>query len=134
MLLKWLTKYRETGLLLLRIGLGVIFIAHGYPKLMGGKEEWAKLGGNMANLGIHFWPAMWGFMAMMAELGGGIMLILGLFFRPVLLIMTFNMFVAMVMHLHKGDSFATWSHPATIAVVFLSLLLIGPGKYSLDRQ
>jgi putative oxidoreductase len=59
---------------------------------------------------------------------------LGFCFRPVLLIMAFNMVVATVMHVHKGAPFTTWSHPFTILIVFLCLLLIGPGKYSLDRQ
>ena len=29
-------RYHDLGLLVLRVGLGVMFMLHGYPKLMGG--------------------------------------------------------------------------------------------------
>ena len=35
MLLKFLGKYRDVGLLVLRLGLGIMFMAHGLPKLAG---------------------------------------------------------------------------------------------------
>ena len=33
----------NTGLLVLRVGIGIIFIIHGMPKLMGGIEGWTQL-------------------------------------------------------------------------------------------
>lgn len=38
-LLASLGKYRNTGLLIIRIGLGVMMMLHGYPKLLGGPEN-----------------------------------------------------------------------------------------------
>ncbi len=58
-----LGKYRDTGLLILRVGLGVMMIMHGLPKLQGGPELWAGVGKSMGNIGIHFMPTFWGFMA-----------------------------------------------------------------------
>ena len=49
MILSSLERYRDFGLLLLRIGLGAMFIWHGAPKLVGGPETWTRLGGAMAN-------------------------------------------------------------------------------------
>ena len=39
MVLRFLDKYRDIGLLFLRIGIGVMFIMHGLPKLIGGPEN-----------------------------------------------------------------------------------------------
>ncbi|MDH4222271.1 MAG: DoxX family protein [candidate division Zixibacteria bacterium] len=129
----FLDKYRNTGLLILRIGIGGMFLFHGYPKLIGGVEQWEKLGTAMTNLGIHFAPAFWGFMSAIAEFFGGIFIILGLFFRPACIFLTINMIVATPMHLGRGDGLAGASHAIEDGIVFLSLILIGPGNYSLDK-
>jgi len=55
------------GLLLLRLGIGTLMFFHGLPKLMGGAEMWAKVGGAMKNLGLDFAPTFWGFLATFAE-------------------------------------------------------------------
>ena len=56
MLFHHLDKQRDKGLLILRIGIGVMFMCHGFPKLAGGPEVWTKLGGALGALGIHFEP------------------------------------------------------------------------------
>ena len=33
-----LGKYKDFGLLIMRVGLGVMMIVHGFPKMMGGVE------------------------------------------------------------------------------------------------
>ncbi|MDX5420294.1 MAG: DoxX family protein [Hymenobacteraceae bacterium] len=126
-------NYRNTGLLLLRIGIGIMFILHGWPKMMGGPELWGKIGANMQLIGIDFAPEFWGFMAAFAEMAGGILLVLGLFFRPVLILMFITMLVATLRHVSAGDGFGGYSHALEAAILFFSLYFIGPGKYSLDR-
>jgi putative oxidoreductase len=134
MLLTKLDKYRDIGLLLLRVGIGIMFMMHGYPKLIGGEEKWESLGNNMGNLGITFAPVFWGFMAAFAEFGGGILLALGLFFRPAAFLLFFTMFVAAIRHISAGDGFNGYSHAAESAILFFSLIFTGPGKYSLDEM
>jgi len=134
MILTHLTKYRDTGLLLLRVGLGVMFILHGWPKISGGPEVWTKVGGAMRSFNVDLFPAVWGFMAAFAEFGGGILLVLGLLFRPACILLTVTMLVAWRMHALNGDPFVKWSHAAESAIVFFSLLFIGPGRYSVDKQ
>src|SRR5687768_1181925 len=95
----YLNRYRETGILLLRIGIGVMFILHGYPKLLGGPEKWESLGNNMGNLGINFAPAFWGFLAAFAEAIGGLLVVLGLFFRPACFLLFITMVVAATKHI-----------------------------------
>ena len=44
MFLAFLAKYREAGLLLLRVSLGIAFIIYAAPALMGGPKAWAQFG------------------------------------------------------------------------------------------
>ena len=127
----FLDRYKDLGLLLLRVGLGIAFLFHGVPKIMSGPEKWKALGGAMGMLGITFVPVFWGFMAALSEAAGGALLILGLFFRPACILLACTMAVALTMHIGKGDPFAVYSHSLEDGIVFLSLILIGPGKYVL---
>jgi len=129
-----LGKYRNTGLLILRIGLGIMFMVHGFPKLAGGPTGWEGLGGSMKVVGIDFLPVVWGFMAAAAEGVGGLLLILGLFFRPVNILLVFTMIIAALVHFGKGDGLSGASHAIELGIVFFSLIFIGPGKYSIDKK
>jgi putative oxidoreductase len=134
MFLRFLSKYRDEGLLILRIGMGIMFIYHGMPKLLAGPEKWEKLGKAMGSLGIESMPVFWGFMASATEFFGGICLIVGLFFREMCILLTITMAVAASMHLDKGDGLRGASHAIEDGIVFLGLIFIGPGKYSIDRK
>lgn len=127
-------KLRSVGLLILRIGIGTAFLAHGLPKLLGGPDIWERVGGAMGVFGITFAPAAWGLLAALSEAGGGLLLILGLFARPAAAFLAFTMLVAMLMHVQKGDGFREWSHAAEALVLFVSLVFIGAGRFSLDRR
>jgi putative oxidoreductase len=123
--------YKDVGFFILRVGIGIIFIGHGFPKIAGGIEKWIMLGSVMQNFGITFAPAFWGFMAACSEFFGGICLTLGLYTRIAAFFMSCVMIVALVMHLTKGDNFTIYSHPLSMLVVFISLIFIGGGKWSL---
>ncbi len=129
-----LDKFRDLGLLVLRVGIGVMFICHGFPKLTAGPEVWTNLGGALSAVGISFAPTFMGFMAAISEFGGGMLLVLGLFTRPACFFLLSTMAVATMMHLKGGDSFVTYSHALESAILFFSLLFIGPGKWSLDGR
>jgi putative oxidoreductase len=135
MLLKFLAKYRDTGLLIMRIGLGVAFLIHGLPKLVGGPKMWTGLGKSMAHIGIDFFPVFWGFMAAVAEGIGGLLLILGLFYRPVCLLLAFTMLIAtLTLAAPKGRDFKDYSHPLKLVFVFVGMACIGPGRFSIDKD
>ena len=134
-MLKLLTKYfSDTGLLLLRVGIGVMYIYHGAPKIAGGPEKWERLGMAMTSLGIDFMPVFWGFMAASSEFFGAICLLLGLLFRPATFLMAMTMAVAATMHLTRGDGLTTASHAIENCILFISLFIIGPGKYAIDEK
>ena len=129
-----LGKYRNTGLLILRVGLGAMMMVHGLPKIMGGPDKWAALGGSMKVIGIDFLPTFWGLMAALAEGMGGFLLVLGLFFRPVNMLLAFTMLIAALVHFGKGEGVMGASHAIEVGIVFFSLIFIGPGKYSVDKK
>ncbi|HRO41482.1 MAG TPA: DoxX family protein [Flavipsychrobacter sp.] len=132
-ILSGFSKYSNVGLLLMRIGIGAMMIVHGYPKLIGGPEKWEKIGGAMANLGMNAYPTFWGFMAAATESFGGLLLILGLAFRPACLLLVFTMVVAALSHFYRGDELKGASHAIELGFAFLGMLFVGPGKYSVDK-
>jgi putative oxidoreductase len=72
-------------------------------------------------------------MSAAAEFGGGILLILGLFTRPVAFIMAFNMFVAAMSHFARLDPWPNISAALSMFTVFFALIFTGAGKFSLDN-
>ena len=133
-LLGTLSRYNNVGLLLLRIGLGAMMIWHGYPKLAGGPEKWKKLGNAMGDLGLHDFPVFWGFMAAFSEGVCGLLFLIGFLFRPSCLLIVITMAVAAFHHLYNGDGMGDASHALELGIVFLAMFIIGPGKYSVDRN
>lgn len=132
--LESLGKYRNTGILLMRVGLGITFMVHGFPKLAGGPETWEGIGSSMKIFGLDFFPLGWGFLAAVSEFIGGLFLVLGLFFRLSVLSLLATMTIAASVHLNKGEGFSGASHAIELAIVMLGLLFIGPGKYSVDKK
>lgn len=120
------------GIFVIRVGLGIIFIKHGFPKIIGGTEKWLWLGSQMKNIGIEAIPVFWGFCAAIAEFGGGIGLILGLATRICAFLISCVMIVAISYHIQAGDSFAIMSHPTSLLIVFCGLMITGGGKWSFD--
>lgn len=134
MMLTWLSQYRDIGLLFLRIGIGIMMVLHGIPKLAGGLPQWEKLGKAMSHLGINFFPGFWGFSCAMVEVLGGVLIVIGFCFRPVTILMTLNFIVATVLLYKTSGVFLDWSRPAEMLILFFSLIFIGAGKYSVDRS
>ena len=121
----------DKALFILRIGMGLMFFLHGYPKLMGGIEKWQGLGAyGMGSIGIHFFPVFWGFMAAFSECIGGLMIILGIQTRNFSLLLLITMLVAAASHLKGGDGIMGASHAIESSIVFLCLFFSGPGRYT----
>jgi len=130
--LAFLSSYSDFGLLIMRIGLGLMMILHGWPKLAGGAETWEKLGAAMANVGVTAFPVFWGFMAAMTEVFGGLFLLLGFLTRLSSGLLAFVMLVAALMHLDAGDGLKGAGHAIELGTVFLGLMFVGAGKYGFD--
>ncbi|QXD15816.1 DoxX family protein [Rhodocaloribacter litoris] len=126
-----LARYQDAGLLFFRLGFGLGFLFfHGWGKLSGGPETWAGVGSAMEMFGITFGHTFFGFMAAVSESIGGVLIALGLFYRPVCALLAFTMFVATVRHFVTGQG--TPAHALKNFFVLVGLMPLGPGRYSLD--
>ncbi len=126
-------KLMDLGLLVLRLGIGGMFIFHGWPKISAGAASWSELGKAVSSIGINFGFLFWGFMAACAEFFGGVFLILGIGVRFFCALMALTMAVAAANHLRSGQGLQVASHAIEMGIVFFSLILIGPGGLSLDQ-
>lgn len=134
MILNGLGRYRNIGLLILRIGIGAMFVFHGAPKIFGGPAKWEGVGKAVGIFGLDFAPVFWGFMAAVSEFAGGFALILGLFMREFSALLVITMTVAASFHFNRGEGLFGAAHAVELGIVFFSLIFIGPGKYSLDEK
>lgn len=125
-----------SGLLILRLVVGLTFVAHGSQKLFGwfGGGGTKRMAPYFEQIGLH--PGITTvMMAGLAELCGGLLLALG-FLTPLgAALIAGTMFVAtMRVHLQKGFFAANggFELPLILAASAVSLAFIGPGPWSLD--
>ncbi|NBB72950.1 MAG: DoxX family membrane protein [Bacteroidetes bacterium] len=132
-MLNSLDKYRDYGILLIRLGFGLyMFFGHGWGKISAGPERWTELGGTMGLFGITFLPVVWGFLAAIAESVCALLVTAGFLFRPALILLIGNMIVAASMHIITGNGSPEMA--ILYGLVWLGLLFVGPGPYSLDAS
>jgi len=135
MAIRNLLWHRDVGLLVLRVGLGLMMAAaHGFGKITAGPDGWTELGNAVGALGIPvFLPVFWGFMAAVAEFVGALLVTVGFVTRPAALLLVLNMSVAATAHI-SGAIDGGPELALVYGIVFLSLLFVGPGAYSIDEQ
>ena len=120
-------------LFLMRVGIGILSIGHGYPKIMGGFEGWHGLGATfMVPLGINFLPTLWGFLGAITEFLGGIVFTIGFKTRLASAALTIMMIIAAAWHINRGDGYNLYSFPLTLMVVYLAYFVMGSGIVSVD--
>ena len=126
--------YRNTGLLILRGGVGLSLAwFHGWPKITGGEERWLWLGSQMRHIGIDFWPIFWGFCASLVEFAGALLLALGIFTKWNALLLAFVMLIASQYHVQSSGDWGDAAHSLELFLVFVAIFTMGPGKYSVDQ-
>ncbi len=119
---------RDIGLALLRILPSIMMLTHGYPKfqkLISGNFEFGD------PLGIGTTPSL--FLAVIGEFFVPILLIIGFKTRLVAIPAAITMFVAAFI-VHGEDPFETKEKALLYLVFFVVIILLGPGKYSIDKK
>ena len=136
----------DLGLLVLRLAIGGVVIAHGFIKIgwpisLGEAHGWTALRGVAGWFGgLGFWPPMfWAVVATVAEIAGSIVTILGLGgpIGPGLLFGNL-VIVTLVAHVPQGfwagggKQLAGVEFPIPLTAGALAIALIGNGSWSLD--
>ncbi|CAN5540510.1 MAG: DoxX family protein [Actinomycetota bacterium] len=126
----------DLALLILRVVIGAIFIAHGAQKLFGsfGGPGLEGTTGFFGQLGIKPAGAM-ALAAGLAEFVGGILLAAG-FLTPIAALALIATMAVAAVKVHLGNGFfATeggYEYNLALSVVALTFILAGAGAYSLD--
>lgn len=128
-----LTRLAPFGPTVLRVIAGVVFMAHGLDKLGNGMEG---VGGFFGSLGIPA-PEIMAYVVTALEVGGGLLLILGLGTRIVALLMAIQMIFTIARVRADLGLIAEQGAGAEIDLMLLAagvaLALLGPGALSADR-
>lgn len=125
----------DLGLLIIRLVFGLTFAAHGTQKLFGwfGGYGLAGTGGWLESIGLKPGKLM-AAMAGVSELGGGLLLALGLWTPIGALLMVAAMLVAIV-KVHGAHGYWItnngFEYCAAIIAVAVGIALTGPGAYTL---
>jgi len=126
--MNFLKKWEPITLLLLRCGLGLVFIYHGYPKLFGSTEKFIEA---FQTLGL---PAYFVYVAGVIECFGGLAMALGLLTPVVGVILLLEMAVAMWKYNFNEGIYAVREYelPLILGLASLALAATGAGMFSLD--
>jgi putative oxidoreductase len=127
----------STGLLILRLVFGLTLAAHGSQKVFGWFDGPGLKGvrGMVQSMGFKPVP-LWTFALGASELGGGILVALGLLTPMAALVVMATMITAIVTaHMSKGffNSKGGIEFPMVVGAAMLSLAFTGPGNISLDH-
>ncbi len=132
-----LTTRAGYGLTVVRILVGIIFVAHGSQKLFGafGGYGLEGTGQYMASLGLTPGYLM-ALLSGSAEFFGGLGLVVGLLARPAALVLAATLVVAILsVHIHNGLFMANNGYEFALALLggVIAVLIEGAGKLSIDR-
>ena len=123
-----LSKYNSVALLLLRLGVAVVFIYHGWGKVTGieGVQEF------FGNVGIPLAGIM-AWVVALTEFVGGIMVLAGFKIRIPSILLAIVMVVA-ILTVKISAGFEAARIDILLLMMTLSLSILGSGSYSVDSM
>lgn len=122
-----LEKYKnhDLGLLLVRIGIGLIFVMHGWSKF----QDLSGLIGFFSGLGL---APFFAYLVATVETLGGLLLILGLWTDVAALLLGTIMIFAI--YLAKwGKPFFGYEFELLLLLCSIAIILMGPGAYTVKK-
>ena len=124
---------QDMGAALLRLAMGVMFLAHGLLKVMVFTLPGTV--GFFESIGL---PGFLAYVVTIAEIGGGALLILGYKTRIVAWALTPVLLGATWAHLGNGWLFTNanggWEYPLFLVVAGIAVALLGPGAWAIDKR
>jgi putative oxidoreductase len=127
--MRFLNALQPVGLAILRLALALIFIYHGYPKLVradAGMREFFMQ---------HGFPGYFVGLAGILECIGGGLLLIGLFTRPAALLLAAEMGIAIwrVKMVHGVFAVNEYQFELALAAASAALATVGAGSLSVDH-
>jgi len=119
---------RDIGLAFFRIAMSIMLLTHGFPKfqkLISGNFEFGD------PIGIGAAPSL--FLAVIGEFICPILIIVGFKTRWAAIPPAITMLVAATI-VHAQDPFGTKEKALLFLVSFITIFLLGPGKFSVDKK
>ena len=118
----------NTALLLLRIVFGALMMNHGYGKLIA----FSKTAANMPHI-FGMSGSIVAALVIFAEFFCALFVLIGLFTRyaciPIIIVMCYAFFI-----INNGAFLGKGELPMLFLAAFFSILLVGPGKISIDSM
>ena len=127
-----LEQHNDTTALVARLFMSSLFVLYGYFKLTG-------FAGTVAYMGRQGLPAptVFAALAVIIELGGGLLILFGYHTRFVALgCAIYVLIAALIAHRNFGDGNQLSHFMKNMAIVggFLAIMALGPGPYSVDGR
>jgi putative oxidoreductase len=128
-----MTNVDSVALLLVRVVIGVVMIAHGRNHWLGG----GKIAGTarwFSGLGLRY-GTLQAWASVVTELAAGLLLILGLF-TPLACAATISVMLVAGLLAHRPNGFFVfrdgYEYVMVLAAVSVALATLGPGRFSVD--
>ncbi len=130
--MRYLDRLHPLALLIMRLALGIIMIAHGSHKVFGGLHHHAQV---VASLGL---PAWLGYVSAFTEFIGGILILAGFFTRAAAFAVFIDLLVAVLkVHWHNGligsPDRPGYEFAMAAAALAFGLVFFGGGPIAIDH-
>jgi putative oxidoreductase len=127
--LRYLDRLQPLALLVMRLALGVVMLAHGYQNTFRHLHDHVHM---VVNLGI---PAWLGYVSSFTEFFAGLLILAGFFTRPAAVAICIDLIVAIwKVHWRNG---LTGDHgyefPLALAALAFALIFFGGGPIAMDH-
>ncbi|MGU7785067.1 DoxX family protein [Burkholderia sp. PU8-34] len=130
-------QYKDGILLVVRFLLMILFVLFGWQKAVGLPETVQY----MASTGVPL-PPLFAVVAVLGELFGGVLIVLGFYTRPVAFIFAvYVLLAALIGHRYwsltgmaRYMAMVNFYKNLSISGGMMLLVVIGPGKFSLDKE
>jgi putative oxidoreductase len=127
--LRYLDRLQPLALLVMRLVLGIVMLAHGYQNTFRHLHDHVHM---VVNLGI---PAWLGYVSSFTEFFGGLLILAGFFTRPAAFAICIDLMVAIwKVHWHNGlTGDRGYEFPLALAGLAFGLIFFGGGPISIDH-